>query len=127
MVFDEKLDMSICSGDAIAPYLAKKLGAEKIFFASDIDGIFDQDPHLQKDAKLIEKINLNKIKNNNKIKLTDSHNVDVTGGLSGKIKNIDLKHNISLKSVEIFNGLKYENYEKIILGKKFPHTFIKIK
>ena len=127
MVFDEKLDMSICSGDAIAPYLAKKLGAEKIFFASDIDGIFDQDPHLHKDAKLIEKINLNKIKNNNKIKLTDSHNVDVTGGLSGKIKNIDLKHNISLKSVEIFNGLKPENYEKIILGKKFPHTFIKIK
>lgn len=127
MVFDEKLDMSICSGDAIAPYLAKKLGAEKILFASDIDGIFDQDPHIHKDAKLIENIDLNKIRNNSKIKLTSSHNVDVTGGLSGKVKNIDLKHNISLRSVEIFNGLKSENYEKIILGKKFPHTLIKIK
>lgn len=127
MVFDEKLETSICSGDAIAPYLAKKLGAEKIFFASDIEGIFDKDPHFHKDAKLIESINLEEIKKTNKIKLTNSHNIDVTGGLSGKIKNLDLKHSASLKSVEIFNGLDCQNYERIILGKKFPHTKVKIK
>ena len=61
MVFDKTLGMTVCSGDVIAPYLAKKLGAKKIFFASDIDGIFDRDPHLNKNAKLIKEINLNNI------------------------------------------------------------------
>jgi isopentenyl phosphate kinase len=127
MVFDEKMDMSICSGDAIAPYLAKKIGAEKVFFSSDIDGVFDKDPHLYKDAKLIENININEIKNNEKFKLTNSHNIDVTGGLSGKIKKLDLKHNENLKSIEIFNGFNQKNYEKIILEKKFPHTILNLK
>lgn len=62
MVFDTKLGMSICSGDAIAPYLAKKFNAKKILFASDVDGIFDRNPHLHKNATLLEKINLASIK-----------------------------------------------------------------
>lgn len=127
MVFDEELEMSICSGDAIAPYLAKKLEAQKIFFASDIDGIFDRDPHIHKDAKLIENVYLGEILNNDKIEITESHSVDVTGGLLGKIKNLNLKDMNSLQSVEIFNGLNEKNYTDIFLEKKFPHTVIKIK
>ena len=126
MVFDEELEMSICSGDAIAPFLAKKLGAQKILFASDIDGIFDKDPHLFKNAKLIENIKLNEILSNKKIEITGSHSVDVTGGLFGKIKSLDVNHIKSLKSVEIFNGLQEKNYENILLNKKFSHTCIKI-
>ncbi|MFA6047781.1 MAG: isopentenyl phosphate kinase [Parcubacteria group bacterium] len=120
MVFDTKLGMSICSGDAIAPYLAKKLEAKKIMFASDIDGIFTQDPHIYKDAELIEKINLKEI--NQKAKVSHSHNVDVTGGLLGKINKIEFSDN--LQSIEIFNGLDPENYQKIFLGQKFSHTII---
>ena len=127
MVFDPIMGMSICSGDAIAPYLAKKLGAQKIFFASDIDGVFDKDPHIHKDARLLEKISLKEIWKNEKINLSGSHNVDVTGGLWGKIKNLDLKHSPSLQSVEIFNGLKENNYARIILGEKFLHTILGIK
>lgn len=121
MVFDKKLGMTICSGDAITPYLARNLNARKIFFASDIDGIFDKDPHLNKNARLIEKINLKKIKE--KAELSGSHNVDVTGGLLGKIEKIG-----SLKKTEIaiFNGLNPENYRKIILGQDFKHTCILI-
>lgn len=126
MVFDEKLEMSICSGDAIAPFLAKKLKAQNIFFASDIDGIFDKDPHLFKDAKLVENIKIGEILNNEKIKITGSHNVDVTSGLLGKIKNFGSNHSEFLKSIEIFNGLKEKNYENILLDKKFLHTSIKI-
>ena len=125
MVFDENLGMSICSGDAIASFLAKKMGIEKIFFASDIDGVFDKDPHLNKDAKLIKNIKLEDVLNNKKIRITGSHNVDVTEGLLGKIKNLDLKHTKSLKSAEIFNGLDEKNYANILLDKKFPHTTIK--
>jgi len=120
MVFDTKLGMSICSGDAIAPYLAKKLGAKKIMFASDIDGVFTQDPHIYKGAELIEKINLEEI--DQKAKVSHSHNVDVTGGLLGKINKMEFSDN--LQSIEIFNGLVPENYQKILLGQNFSHTII---
>lgn len=121
MVFDWKLGMTICSGDSIAPYLANKFHAKKVFLASDTDGIFNKDPYLNKNARLIEKINLKKIKE--KAELSGSHNIDVTGGLSGKIEKMG-----RLKKTEIafFNGLKPENYRKIILGQDFKHTCILI-
>ncbi len=127
MVFDRELEMSICSGDAIAAFLVGEMGAQKIFFASDIDGIFNKDPHLHKDAKLIEKISLSELLNSADIKMTGSHNVDVTGGLWGKIKSFNLEKESSLQTVEIFNGLQEENYENIFLGKEFAHTSIEIK
>jgi len=123
MVFDKNLGMTICSGDAIAPYLTKELHAQKIIFATDVAGIFDKDPYLHKNAKLIEKIKLKEIDGEN-IELSSSHNIDVTGGLAGKIKNIALEHDASLQSIEIFNGLEDKNYGRVLLEKKFPHTTI---
>lgn len=120
MVFDEKVGLSVCSGDAIAPCLAKKLGAEKIFFASDIDGIFTKDPYHHRDAELVKKMNLSNMEKS--VRLSGSHNVDVTGGLGGKINNLKTLQKTSVKSVEIFNGLQADNYRKILLGEKFPHT-----
>lgn len=125
MVFDTEIGMSICSGDIIAPHLASKLNVEKMFFASDIDGIFDRDPHQYKSATLIEKIELDQITKN--AQLGKSHNIDTTDGLRGKISKLDTKYMGSLTSVEIFNGLKSSNFEKILLGGKFPHTIINIK
>ena len=127
MVMDFDLEMSVCSGDAIVAYLAKHLGAQKIFFASDIDGVFDKDPYFNKDAKLIEKTKLSEIFNDDKIEITHSHNVDVTGGMLGKIRSLEAECGNALQTIEIFNGLKEENYEKIFSGKKFPHTTIKNK
>ncbi|HEX8973992.1 MAG TPA: isopentenyl phosphate kinase [Patescibacteria group bacterium] len=125
MVFDTKLGMSVCSGDAIAPFLAKKFGARKIFFASDIAGVFTNDPHFHKDASLIEEISLQEITSN--AKLSGSHNVDVTGGLWGKIKKMESLKKTNVEFVEIFNGLEEGNYLKALTGKKFPHTKIHIK
>jgi len=122
MVFDAKLGMSICSGDAIAPYLALELGARKIFFASDIVGVLTKDPYVHADAKLVETVSLGRVQGN--MVVSESHNVDVTGGLSGKMKKLEMLHGSSVKSVEIFNGLDEENYKKILLGDDFPHTKI---
>lgn len=124
MVFDKKLGMAICSGDVIASYLSKKLKAEKIFFASDIDGIFDKDPHVNKDAALIEGISLDEIERESDV--SESHNTDTTGGLLGKIKNIAKASHSDLKSVEIFNGFQPENFKKVLLNKNFKHTKINL-
>jgi isopentenyl phosphate kinase len=123
MVFDTKLGMSICSGDAIAPYLAEKLTVNKIFFATDVDGIFDRDPHMHKNASLLKEIDLMNIKKN--AKLTKSHNVDVTGGLEGKIASLNSDSANSLRVVEIFNGLLSENFKRAISGENFAHTKIR--
>lgn len=123
MVFDVKLGMTVCSGDAIASYLAKRMEIRKIFFASDIDGIFTEDPHLNKNARLIEEIDLKNIEK--KIKLSQSHNIDVSDGLRGKINEFKKISSASLESIEIFNGLNIKNYEKALSGKPSKRTIIK--
>lgn len=124
VVFDNTLGMSICSGDNIAVDLANHFGAKKIMFASDIDGVFDADPHTDKNATLLERLVLKKI--HLQSRLSGSHNVDVTGGLGGKVKTLDEIKNKKTRTVEIFNGLKTDNFKKIFLNKEFPHTVIKI-
>jgi isopentenyl phosphate kinase len=125
MVFDKKLGMTICSGDAIAVHLGNKLNARKIFFSSDLDGIFDLDPHFSKNAKLFQEINLSNIRE--KITLSESHNIDVTDGMMGKIRNIENLKNPETESVEIFNGFFEENYKRALLNEKFLHTKVILK
>lgn len=124
MVFDTILGMTVCSGDTLAAFLAQKFKAQKIFFASDINGIFDCDPYLHKNAKLIKNSTLKELKNISKISC--SHNVDVTGGLEGKIKQIENVKSSTLKAIEFFNGLDAKNYSRAFSNEKFEHTVIKL-
>lgn len=125
MVFDAKLGMTVCGGDRIAAYLAKKLPVEKIFFASDVDGIFTDDPHLNTKAKLVREVSLSR--DMKTFTLGESHSVDVTGGLKGKIDTCAnlFKTANTLKEMHIFNGLTPTNYRSILSGTPFPHSIIK--
>ncbi len=112
-VIDETLGCSIVSGDSIATFLAKKLGAEKLIFLSDVDGIFDDNPFKNKAAKLIKHINdknfdqvLMSIKQNN--------NNDITGEMQGKI--LSIKENLHGKQVLIVNGFVEGNLSKGVRG-----------
>jgi len=123
MVFDEKLDASICSGDTIAAYLAKKLNINKIFFASDIDGVYNDDPFKNPRAKLIKEINITSLINNHSI--SESHHTDVTGGLKGKLGEFfDIKKFPSLQEIIIFNGLREKNYYQILTNNNIKCTRI---
>ncbi len=125
MVFDATLGMTVCGGDRIAAYLAEKLPVERIFFASDVDGIFTDDPHLNKKAKLVNTVSL--ARDMKQFSLGESHSVDVTGGLKGKIETCAnlFKTAKTLKEMHIFNGLKIKNYAAILSSATFPHTTIK--
>ncbi len=118
IVFDTNQGMSICSGDTIAVLLAEKYNAESILYASDVDGIFNKDPHLHKDAAIIRSVKLRDILANTSIALSGSHTVDVTGGLHNKIDTI-FRHGIpkSLRTVAIFNGLKPGSLKQALEGK----------
>lgn len=106
---------SICSGDAIAPYLGDKLKAKQILFASDVEGIFDRDPHKYKNAKLIREI---KRENFSKVigSIEKSSCIDVTGGMKGKLQKI--KNHFHNTEILIFNGLKKDSLLEALLGKK---------
>lgn len=122
MVFDEAEHFSICSGDVICSHLAKKLGATKVLFASDVDGIFNKDPYEHNDAILLKTLrpkDFHALFNNS---LGKSHSVDVTGGMKGKIQ--ELATVPKLKEIIIYNGLKPHATKRNLLG-MFTGTVIK--
>ena len=111
--YDKTQKCSILSGDQIAPYLAVKLGAKKIIHATNVDGVFTDDPNKNPKAKLITEINS---KNINKVKdwLSGSTATDVTGGMFKKVSEL---LNIGVES-QIVNALVPGNIVKAFKGEK---------
>ncbi len=118
MVSDSVQNLSVCSGDTLASYLGATLGAQKIVFASDVDGIFTSDPYIDPQARLVSKICISDLDKQGSIKLTSSHNTDVTGGLLGKVNSFRkvFLQSPKLQEVVIFNGLKSERYLEALQG-----------
>ncbi len=115
MVFDSKLGFSVVSGDAIVPFLAKKLGAELVLLGTDVDGLYTDDPKKNRGARKILELN-----NENYLEilsgLKESNSVDVTGGMRGKI--LELKKNLKNVETIVFDLTKKNNLVKVINGKK---------
>ncbi|MHA1277394.1 MAG: isopentenyl phosphate kinase [Candidatus Helarchaeota archaeon] len=112
--FDKALKCSILSGDQIIVYLASKLHPDKIIFASNVDGILDQNNHL------IEKItrdNYELIKNSFYTPTYD----DVTGSMAGKIAELKNLHGIN---TYVVNGNKEGIIKNVLLGKTVRGTSI---
>lgn len=118
---DIKQGCSILSGDEIAPYLAKKLRAEKIIHATDVDGVYTSNPKINKKAQLIRKISRNNLAKIRK-SISASASVDVTGGMKEKVGKV-LKTGI--KTI-IINGSKGKLIKNALEGKIIRGTVIKI-
>lgn len=122
MVFDKTWGLSILSGDILMAKLAQHFKVTKVFFASDVDGVFSEDPHRSKNAKFIPCIAINEL--HQWAKLDTSHNKDVTGGLSKKFAAL---HTISLlKKIYFFNGLIPKNFRFIFHQKDFYGSVIRV-
>jgi isopentenyl phosphate kinase len=119
MVLDTKLKGSVISGDAIIPYLAKKLGAKKVLLGSDVAGIFTADPKKDANAKhigLIDKKNFKKILKS----VGESSSIDVTRGMKGKLEN--------LKGLNafIFDMNEIDSTRKALVSERVQGTKIKL-
>jgi len=85
IVMDVKDGFSIVSGDQLAAYLAIKLKASRLIFGVDVDGIFDANPKLDRNARLLEKMTPRQALQ--LVRQATAHTViDVTGGMAGKIR-----------------------------------------
>lgn len=115
--YDRNQVCSILSSDQIASYLAKTLKAERILYATNVDGVFTGDPNKNRKAKLIPLINSDNLGEMKRyLSCSDAH--DITGGMKNKIEElIDIKK-FSVTS-QIFNGLKEGNIKKALEGCEF--------
>ncbi|OGM26371.1 hypothetical protein A2962_01195 [Candidatus Woesebacteria bacterium RIFCSPLOWO2_01_FULL_39_61] len=122
VVADTKLSGSICSGDTMLTHLAKELKARRAIFATDVDGVFTQDPNRFEHASLIAEITDENYKEVIKGSQGSASKIDVGGGMRGKLEEIHQ----SLKKVEVLivNGSKKGSIQKALVGEKLKGTKI---
>lgn len=118
VAIDEDTQFSICSGDQIISYLSNKLPTKRILFLTDVDGVYTEDPKLSPNAelfRLLKKRDIQRVKFS-----TENYQVDVTGLMRGKLKEIT-----KIKGpVLVFNGNKNGNLLRALHGES-PGTLIR--
>jgi isopentenyl phosphate kinase len=82
IVFDEVRGCGIVSADRIASLLAEKIGAQRVLFGCDVDGLYDGNPKTSSKAELIVEVDRsNYLRVLKRLKVGRG---DVTGGMRGK-------------------------------------------
>ncbi|MCL2785962.1 MAG: isopentenyl phosphate kinase [Methanomassiliicoccaceae archaeon] len=82
VVLDRKRGFGICSGDAIMKCLADIFRPDKVVFVSDVDGLYDRDPKIERDAKIITNVNDDVLA----AIPPETTVADVTGGVHAKMR-----------------------------------------
>ena len=98
MMYDNGMGFSVCSGDQLSVVISRELKANRLIFATDVAGIYDSDPKINKEALLIREINMDKVEAIIK-QLDESKVADASGRMKGKLMTL-----ISIKDL-IKSGL----------------------
>ena len=118
---DKSIKICVLSGDQIINYLGENLKPTRVILGSDVDGIYTKNPKKYEDAKL-----LNTVTSCDDLVAEGSLNVDVTGGMNGKLTELIELAQLGVES-EIINACK-ENFVKRALNhEKGIGTIIKKK
>ena len=88
VLIDTVMGWSVGSGDPLAVLISRELGAKKLIFASDVAGIFDDDPKLNPSATQFDEINLKEIEQVTE-QMGVSGVVDASGAMKGKLASIE--------------------------------------
>lgn len=121
-VIDTKLGFTILSGDQIVSNIAMRLNAGQIIMGVDVDGLYNADPKIEKNAKMFTHLTLEDLKRLQG-KLGKSNVCDVTGGMFGKIAELipALEQGIPVK---IVNASKPNYIYKVLKGETVEGTVI---
>jgi len=122
-VLDESQGFSILSGDQLAVNLAINLKASQIIMGIDVDGLYTEDPKVNPDAILIEKIRLNELKHSLN-KISRALTTDVTKGMLGKILELIPAVEAGIL-VKIINAKSPNRLYKALRNEKVKGTEIK--
>ncbi|MEM2924452.1 MAG: isopentenyl phosphate kinase [Halobacteria archaeon] len=115
VAMDVKKGVGILSGDQIVVYLAKQFKAKQIGLGTDVEGVLD------KNGVLIPVITPQSFK---ALNLWNSKDIDVTGGMLGKVEELIELAKAGIKS-RIFNAAKKGYVEAFLSGEENFGTLIK--
>lgn len=116
IVLDIECNARVLSGDTIARMLAAELNAKALLFGSDVDGILF-------DNKVVKEIRKEEIKRmQSKV---SGRQGDVTGGMAGKLKEVDKYLSQGGELSVIFNLTKPGMLTKILKGQEVEATYIR--
>ncbi|MGB9623196.1 MAG: isopentenyl phosphate kinase, partial [Candidatus Bathyarchaeia archaeon] len=121
VVLDRSRGFSILSGDQLAARFALELGADRVIYGIDVDGVYTSNPKLDSNARFVELLSLKDIEEN--IRLGGSISTDVTGGMKGKILEAVNVLRVGIQ-VQIVNASKPDVIFKALRGEKVTGTLL---
>ncbi|WP_407375831.1 isopentenyl phosphate kinase [Methanobrevibacter sp.] len=119
VVLDTQLEICVISGDQIIQYLAVNLNADKVILGTDVDGVYNKNPKTHDDAIFFDRFSSLKDLDT----LEGTTNVDVTGGMVGKIKELLYLADLGIES-KIINAEIENNIFKALNDEEVKGTVI---
>ena len=119
VVLDDELEICVISGDQLIQYLAKNLNPDMVVLGTDVDGVYNKNPKTHDDAIFFDKFSsLDDLDT-----FEGTTNVDVTGGMVGKIKELLYLADLGIES-KIINAEVENNVFKVLENEKVKGTVI---
>ena len=119
VVLDDELEICVISGDQLIQYLAKNLNPDMVVLGTDVDGVYNKNPKTHDDAIFFDKFSsLDDLDT-----LEGTTNVDVTGGMVGKIKELLYLADLGIES-KIINAEVENNVFKVLENEDVKGTII---
>jgi len=118
---DESIKICVLSGDQIIQYFGENLKPSRVILGSDVDGIYTKDPKKHSNAELMETVT-----SCQDLAAEGSLNVDVTGGMNGKLRELLDLAEMGIES-EIINAGREGFIKKAINHEKVIGTVVKTK
>ncbi len=119
VVLDNELEFCVISGDQLIQYLAMNLNPTQVILGTDVDGVYDRNPKTHDDARFFERFS--SLEDLNTFEGTT--NVDVTGGMVGKIKELLFLADLGIES-KIINAEVEDNIFKVLENEEVKGTII---
>ena len=119
VVLDDELEFCVISGDQIIQYLSVNLTPDRVILGTDVDGVYNKNPKTHDDALFFDKFtSLEDLDT-----LEGTTNVDVTGGMVGKIKELLYLADLGIES-KIINAEIEDNIYKVLENEDVKGTVI---
>lgn len=119
VVLDDELEFCVISGDQLIQYLAMNLNPNQVILGTDVDGVYNKNPKTHDDAIFFDK--LSSLEELDAFEGTT--NVDVTGGMIGKIKELLYLADLGIES-KIINAEVEDNIFKVLENEDVKGTVI---
>lgn len=113
-------EIELGDNDKLSALVSKLIDANKLIIASDIDGIYDKNPQIHKDAKLIGEItDINEVKKY----IDDIASSLGTGGMQSKVHALEICKGHGIEVIIVNGGISF--FLQKVLNNEIPHTTFK--